>query len=273
MINYNELSTNERKFIKSIPEGFKFGVPVKLFNDTYYPINHRELFLRYYVSYSGYIYDITLQKTTKYSYDDIIEFYAVEKNNIIIMHLQEVIWRTFYRFPEGKDMMLNKPLEYKPSFIKDRYDGDGYYINGIKFRHPRFPVNSRIFDEVITKSKMKIAISENGAIYNIKSRYFVMVHQDDTGYPFIYSKSCEKIRINELIAYSWYSDIYDANKYLLMTTMCSEIFISKNTLLMYHQKKNDIYKIANELQKLNYSEALIDKIMYKNAFEFFKRNL
>ena len=35
----------------------------------------------------------------------------------------------------------------------------------------------------------------------------------------------------------------------------------------------DIYKIANELQKLNYSEALIDKIMYKNAFEFFKRNL
>lgn len=35
----------------------------------------------------------------------------------------------------------------------------------------------------------------------------------------------------------------------------------------------DIYKIANEMQRLNYSNKLIDKIMYKNAFEFFKRNI
>lgn len=35
----------------------------------------------------------------------------------------------------------------------------------------------------------------------------------------------------------------------------------------------DIYKIANEMQRLNYSDTLIDKIMYKNAFEFFKRNI
>ena len=35
----------------------------------------------------------------------------------------------------------------------------------------------------------------------------------------------------------------------------------------------DIYKIANELQRINYSNELIEKIMYKNAFEFFKRNL
>ena len=35
----------------------------------------------------------------------------------------------------------------------------------------------------------------------------------------------------------------------------------------------DIYKIANELQRINYSDELIEKIMYKNAFEFFKRNL
>lgn len=34
----------------------------------------------------------------------------------------------------------------------------------------------------------------------------------------------------------------------------------------------DIYKIADELQRLNYSQELIDKITYKNAFEFFKRN-
>lgn len=34
-----------------------------------------------------------------------------------------------------------------------------------------------------------------------------------------------------------------------------------------------IYKIADELQRINYSQKLIDKIMYKNAFEFFKSNL
>ncbi|MBO5715119.1 MAG: membrane dipeptidase [Clostridia bacterium] len=34
----------------------------------------------------------------------------------------------------------------------------------------------------------------------------------------------------------------------------------------------DIYKIADEMQKLNYSEELINKIMYKNAFDFFKSN-
>lgn len=35
----------------------------------------------------------------------------------------------------------------------------------------------------------------------------------------------------------------------------------------------DIYKISNELQKLNYSNELINKIMYKNAFDFFKSNI
>ncbi len=35
----------------------------------------------------------------------------------------------------------------------------------------------------------------------------------------------------------------------------------------------DVYKIANELQRLNYTDELIEKIMYTNAFEFFKRNL
>ncbi len=35
----------------------------------------------------------------------------------------------------------------------------------------------------------------------------------------------------------------------------------------------DIYKIADEMQRFNYSEELINKIMYKNAFEFFKSNI
>ena len=34
-----------------------------------------------------------------------------------------------------------------------------------------------------------------------------------------------------------------------------------------------MYLIANEMQKLNYSEELINKIMYNNAFEFFKGNI
>ena len=35
----------------------------------------------------------------------------------------------------------------------------------------------------------------------------------------------------------------------------------------------DISKIANEMQRLNYPDELVSKIMYKNAFEFFKRNI
>lgn len=35
----------------------------------------------------------------------------------------------------------------------------------------------------------------------------------------------------------------------------------------------DIYKIENELQKLNYSNDLTDKIFYKNAFNFFTNNI
>lgn len=35
----------------------------------------------------------------------------------------------------------------------------------------------------------------------------------------------------------------------------------------------DIEKIAQEMQRLNYPDKLIDKIMYENAFQFFKRNI
>lgn len=35
----------------------------------------------------------------------------------------------------------------------------------------------------------------------------------------------------------------------------------------------DIIKIANEMQRLNYSDELIEKITFKNTFDFFKRNL
>lgn len=35
----------------------------------------------------------------------------------------------------------------------------------------------------------------------------------------------------------------------------------------------DIYRIANEMQRLNYSTELTDKIMYKNALKFFNNNI
>ena len=35
----------------------------------------------------------------------------------------------------------------------------------------------------------------------------------------------------------------------------------------------DMWKIADEMQRLNYSDKLIYKIMYENAFEFFKSNI
>lgn len=35
----------------------------------------------------------------------------------------------------------------------------------------------------------------------------------------------------------------------------------------------DIYKIANDMQRLNYSTELTEKILYKNSLDFFKNNL
>ena len=35
----------------------------------------------------------------------------------------------------------------------------------------------------------------------------------------------------------------------------------------------DVYKIANELQKLNYTNELTEKIFYKNALNFFINNI
>ena len=36
---------------------------------------------------------------------------------------------------------------------------------------------------------------------------------------------------------------------------------------------SDVSKIANEMAKINYTDTLIEKIMYKNAYNFFKTNL
>ena len=36
---------------------------------------------------------------------------------------------------------------------------------------------------------------------------------------------------------------------------------------------SDVHKIVDELNKINYSNELIEKIMYKNALHFFKNNL
>ena len=36
---------------------------------------------------------------------------------------------------------------------------------------------------------------------------------------------------------------------------------------------SDLYKIANELQRLNYSNELTDKLFYQNAFNFFTNNI
>jgi hypothetical protein len=36
---------------------------------------------------------------------------------------------------------------------------------------------------------------------------------------------------------------------------------------------SDIYKIAEEMQKLNYSDSLINKILFENAHNFFIKNI
>lgn len=36
---------------------------------------------------------------------------------------------------------------------------------------------------------------------------------------------------------------------------------------------SDLYKIVNELQRLNYSDELTDKLLYQNAFNFFIKNI
>lgn len=278
MININDCSIEHRRFIKSMPSNFIYGIPIKLVNDTYYPINHEKLFLRYYVSYSGYIYDAFNNITQKYSMDDEIKFTSID-NQLLIVSLKEIIWLTFYRFPERKDSPIDKPLDYKPVFINAKNGVGEYVIDGVSFRYPKFPINSKIYDELINISKYKIVVSENGAIYNVKSKRFIMIHQDDDGYPFIYSKSNTKIRINEIIAYTWYPEIYDVYKYNLVTAAFSEIFVSKDNLILYDLKNKSISNTGHHFQNLGVSHhrpngfSVYDEKYYSIPIHHFYRNL
>lgn len=264
MINVNELSTEKRKFIKSLSSDFKFGVPIKLLNGTYYPVNHEDLFLRYYVSHSGYIYDLLTDKITKYLYDDMIKFISVENEYSLIFSLREIMWRTFYRIPEAKDNDFE--IKIKPTFIEDKNNCKEYLIQGIRFKHLNLPVESKAYNDLVKQSRFKFIISENGAIFNLKSGYFVSILQDEDGYPYIYSKNFNKFKLDELIAYTWMSDTYLPNKYKILTTSCADIFISASNLILYNSYTNSIGNGGHYLQNLafGYSGDINSIILEKN---------
>ena len=189
MIDRNNCSPGNLRFIKSIPEGFKFGIPLKINNEIFYPISHYHLFLRYYVNYTGYIFDIVTNKLTKYpNYSNVI-FYSTENGQYINLSLKEIIWSTFYRFPEGKSIDLIDKVTIYPQFIHDKNYGDHYLINGIQFNPVKFPIDSPYYIELVKNNRMRLIVSENGAIFDNRSRSFLMVHYDENGCPFIYSKN------------------------------------------------------------------------------------
>lgn len=269
MIDKSKLSNGNLKFIGNFPHNHKFGIPIELDIGTVYPIIHEKLFLRYYINYSGYIYDIINNSIHKCQYDDIISFITTEDMTEYRCSFKELIWRTFYRFPEGQNFKTDKNGNFqtiKPIF-KQKKNDHLYMINGVEFRPVKFKVGTLLYHEFVENTKSKLIVSENGAIYNLKRNQFLMIRPDKIdSRPFIYSKSGKMCHIDKIIAYSWFSDAYNENEHKLKSMAFSELFITADNILIYKEYNGEINSIASRLYLQNLALDNVRRIANVNAY-------
>ena len=132
-ISFRMLKDSDQHFIVKYGLYDNIGKPIKLDGNVYYPILFHNLFLRYYISYGGYIYDIVNNDVKKFNLSDDVILINIDRNKKI-HNIQELIWRTFYRFPEGRMINLDddkNDIECTHHFEKGT---EGFYtINGIEF--------------------------------------------------------------------------------------------------------------------------------------------
>ena len=238
MVIYDRLSPGNKRYLDLNPKNNNnIGLPIKLADsNTYYPIYQENLFLRYYITINGYIYDSLTEEILKFNIDDIINFNATDSDNVVSFSIRSLIWKTFYRFKNGQFItQYSKDNRYSVHIRYVEEDGDRYYIiEGIDFRPVTIPENSRAYRHLIKNDNCRLLISEDGAVFNLQNNKFFLVTLDQKGIPIIRSKRGHNIQIQELLACAECSNSYDPSIHVVTNSSFSDIFVNRDNISVYN---------------------------------------
>ena len=270
-INFRMLKKSEQKFI--IKHGLfeNIGKPIKLGGDIYYPILYRNLFLRYYITFNGCVYDIVTNQTKKYNLYDSIILIDINTNFKKMYTIRELIFASFYRFPEGSVITMTNEHTHDIEYAYHIESGTvGFYtILGVEFRKVIVPKHNRYYKAVTKSKKFVLIVSENGAVYDIQKKRFLNINIDDDGIPYIILKHTVRITIDELLLYSWNEHLeVDPELYQLINTSPIKLFVNRHTLVLFNDKSNIYLPLNNAVVSQNISPF----ISSENLPRSFKRN-
>ena len=267
MINYNNCSPYDRKIIDTLVlKGFtSFGEPIEIQSLTYLPVIERRLWLRYYISNIGYIYDRFTESIKKVNPNEVLEFeYNEEKFQYTF---DELVWMTYYRFPHNGN-----------NAVVERINSKIMIIDGIRFRQPT--LQKREMEMVFKEFNSNIVISNNGAIYDTKKGKFLPISLTDTGIPIISFKKnnieSRYFHISKMLVYAYLRSSYTGTNANLEIIDVSPIFVNKDNILIIERKSGKIKNNKYFCQELYpdgenfYLNRINEKghLVYKYGYQF-----
>ena len=249
MIDIDLLTPENIIFIKQFSEDYKFCTPIKSDNgNIFYPISHEKLFLRYYISFTGDIYDNVTNKFTFHNLEDYAKFITTDTNEKIMFSIKDLVWRTYYKFPKVLDFLDESHI--RPNRRYDDSHVKLYYINGIEFRVIKFPENSIIYKEFIENDKCNLIVSKDGAVFDITRHRFLKVVMDSSGQQYYNSKNGKTFKVEDFIIYGWYEGNYDPNIMMISSVSQHMIISNYDNLILIHKDKylHNIKATSNIIQ-------------------------
>ena len=236
-----------QQFIKDNPKLKKrIGRPIiSQTGEDFYPIWDEELYIRYYMSRSCCIYDMLEDQVKKYFPCLDAHLISTVTGEEKIVPVEELYWRTFYRFPMGHLLPRKPNGRVKHLNLGAHFTGDeqrGYCVEGILFKIIKFRENSKLYETFVTREQGKLAISEDGAIFDIKKGKFRQILLTIDGMPYIQSKNGVRVLVPHLIAMGWLENGYSYQSYNIHTVAESGIFCSTGNLIYRQasQAKTDL---------------------------------
>lgn len=253
---------NEQIFIMKYSLYENIGKPMKINGDTYYPILDRELFLRYYITYAGYIYDITQNKVKRFNINDSVILITTNSNSRKLYSVKELIWLSFYRFSKGRNLpSIGEKIDIEVTQHFEKATKCFYTINGIEFRKVIFPKDSIYYKATSSKNRHVLITSENGAIFDLHKRRFIMINIDDNGIPYINAKKNIRINLEKLLAYSWgYSSLSSKDTCEIINFSHIKIFVDINSIGI--RNDNKIIPLSNSIVAQNINMFPIHRESY-----------
>lgn len=268
MINYNNCSPYDRKIIDAlVSKGFSsFGEPIEIQGLPYLPVVERRLWLRYYISNIGYMYDRFTESIKKVNPNEVLEFeYNEEKFQYTF---DELVWMTYYRFPHNGN-----------NAVVERISSKSVLINGIKFKQPL--LSKKYMHTIFTIFNKNIVVSKNGAIYDLRKNEFIPSTISNSGIPIVlFENGGERSRpftIINLIACSHLRGIFIKRFHRLLVMDSALIFVNHENIALINKRSGkfdnntmfcqELYPSGNDfsLDKINENGHLNYK--YSGTFE------